>query len=343
MALAPDVKRKLRNIAVYVDMGLNASEYQYIERYEDELRAGELNDALYTKRLLDALDDPKQVSTPVQGKIKPTSLSSPLFAKGKGKNTYFPEPKARGKWTSAGGVVIPSFHPDEMDFVYIRKPTGGYGGKKWTLPKGRVDEGESKKDTAVREVAEETGIKAQIVPGGYLGQYRGDFSETHYYLMVRTGGAKAAMDGETEEVRLVSFDTAIRMFRSSGNTRDAKVVEKAAEIVQTLRAKYKGRKRTRRLAVHRVKVPAADYAKELGLEIRPYVDARTKKKDPKRVVLRIPKYKSDKILDGFLQTTGLHPELQTTGRSFHLVVVSARAFKRATATSETAAVKQRWK
>ena len=43
-----------------------------------------------------------------------------------------------------------------------------YKRQDWVLPKGRVEEGEQRKDAALREVLEETGVKAEILK--YLGE-----------------------------------------------------------------------------------------------------------------------------------------------------------------------------
>ena len=59
----------------------------------------------------------------------------------------------------------------------------------WVLPKGTVEEGEEYKDTAIREVREETGAAATIIQ--YVGKSRYTFSvpedivekEVHWYLM----------------------------------------------------------------------------------------------------------------------------------------------------------------
>lgn len=57
---------------------------------------------------------------------------------------------------SAGGVVVRG------------APTGGevllitVAGGRWQLPKGRVEEGETAEQAAVREVAEETGVRGRV-------------------------------------------------------------------------------------------------------------------------------------------------------------------------------------
>ena len=52
---------------------------------------------------------------------------------------------------AAGGVVVKG---DKWLFMFRRK--------KWDLPKGKLDKGENSKKAAVREIEEETGVKAMV-------------------------------------------------------------------------------------------------------------------------------------------------------------------------------------
>ena len=58
---------------------------------------------------------------------------------------------------SAGGVVLFG-----NAILLLRKFNGD-----WVLPKGKVEEGENNEEAALREVAEETGVKAETLK--YLG------------------------------------------------------------------------------------------------------------------------------------------------------------------------------
>lgn len=40
-----------------------------------------------------------------------------------------------------------------------------YIGKYWDLPKGKIEKGETKEEAALRELKEETGLTAKIIPG----------------------------------------------------------------------------------------------------------------------------------------------------------------------------------
>lgn len=75
---------------------------------------------------------------------------------------------------SAGGVV----YRDGGELWLVGKHSGYH---KWVLPKGLIEVGETKEQAAVREVEEETGIKAKIVLDKAIDvenyEYQADFSE----------------------------------------------------------------------------------------------------------------------------------------------------------------------
>lgn len=86
--------------------------------------------------------------------------------------------------TSCGGVVI--FRGKVL--VLYKCIKNKYEG--WVLPKGTVEEGEEFKDTALREVREESGVNASAIK--YIGKSQYTFSagqdiinkQVHWYLMM---------------------------------------------------------------------------------------------------------------------------------------------------------------
>jgi 8-oxo-dGTP pyrophosphatase MutT (NUDIX family) len=82
----------------------------------------------------------------------------------------------------------------------------------WTLPKGTPDPGETVEETALREVAEETGLEVRIVEPLRAIQYQFVQDGTrihktvHYFLMEPIGGDLSRHDAEFEKVRWVAFD-----------------------------------------------------------------------------------------------------------------------------------------
>ena len=61
---------------------------------------------------------------------------------------------------AAGGLVYNKEVEGEVLLIFKRDH--------WDLPKGKIDEGESRQEAAVREVMEETGLSS-VEPGDYLG------------------------------------------------------------------------------------------------------------------------------------------------------------------------------
>lgn len=84
----------------------------------------------------------------------------------------------------------------------------------WTLPKGTPDPGETVEQTALREVAEETGLEVRIVEPLPSIEYAFVQDGTriqktvHYFLMEPIGGDLSRHDAEFERVRWVPFDEA---------------------------------------------------------------------------------------------------------------------------------------
>ncbi len=104
--------------------------------------------------------------------------------------------------TSAGGIVV-RFEAGIPQFVAGRRKEI----HTWTLPKGTPHPGESTEETALREVAEETGLEVSIVEPldsiSYSFSQRGAriHKTVHYFLMRPTGGDLAGHDHEFDEVR----------------------------------------------------------------------------------------------------------------------------------------------
>ena len=134
------------------------------------------------------------------------------------------------KWTSAGGVVFPSL--TDHEHVYVVKPSNAAYGT-WSFPKGTIDEGETPKQAAIREVWEETGVRTKFLPGGnsYVGRGEGSYSITHYFLMYQVGG-KPTKNEEMEKIELVSLDEAIALFKQVGNKRDVQIAGLAKQALK---------------------------------------------------------------------------------------------------------------
>jgi 8-oxo-dGTP pyrophosphatase MutT (NUDIX family) len=173
---------------------------------------------------------------PIPGELDESSMSRAVAqgVLGKARDPFPPKkrpkssksPKSREKWISSGCVV---FDDMKMQKVYVIQQKNW---NTWAFPKGRVDKGESIKKTAVREVAEETGLHVTLLPGGYLGKGLGSYSITHFFAAVKTGGTAGQHDQEVSKVKLVSFTEAFKLFRRSGGKagkRDMMILRRAWE------------------------------------------------------------------------------------------------------------------
>ena len=87
---------------------------------------------------------------------------------------------------AAGGVVVREL-PDRLDVLLVHRPKYG----DWTFPKGKVDEGESDEECAVREVEEETGLRCELGPELPSTSYAGPDGRpkrVRYWRMKPVGG-----------------------------------------------------------------------------------------------------------------------------------------------------------
>jgi 8-oxo-dGTP pyrophosphatase MutT (NUDIX family) len=110
--------------------------------------------------------------------------------------------------TSAGGVMI----NDARTKVVLIGRLDRRGRLLWSLPKGHIEDGETPEQTAMREVAEETGILGDIIrPLGtidywFVADRRRIHKTVHHFLMTERGGELSDDDVEVTEVAWVPLD-----------------------------------------------------------------------------------------------------------------------------------------
>ena len=117
---------------------------------------------------------------------------------------------------SAGGLVF-----KELENQHDVLVCGFSEPNSWRLPKGKPDEGETPRETALREVHEETGIVAEIV--GYIDSikysYIDQFSAkrfnkiVYFYLMRPVGGDISFHDDEFDIVKWMSSKQALAFLK----------------------------------------------------------------------------------------------------------------------------------
>lgn len=131
---------------------------------------------------------------------------------------------------SAGGVVYR--HSDSgLDVVLCGRQSPVI----WALPKGTPDCGETRKETALREVNEETGLKVQAetfldtIDYWFVRFSDGNWCHktVHYYLMTSMGGDLSQHDDEFDEVKWFPAHYALKAMTYEN---EAKIVGKGISL-----------------------------------------------------------------------------------------------------------------
>jgi len=130
--------------------------------------------------------------------------------------------RMRGRWWIA--VVRPRRDPDRPQV--------------WALPKGLIDEGEHGLETAVREVYEETGLRARgerkLGDVRYVYTWDGEriFKVVSFFLLRAVGGRigdlPAGMEIEVAEARWAPLDDATTVLSYGG---EKEMARKALEVL----------------------------------------------------------------------------------------------------------------
>jgi len=134
--------------------------------------------------------------------------------------------------TSAGGIVVR--YESGQPWLVVGSRRRERDGRTWTLPKGTPDGAETREQTAIREVEEETGLKVRIT--GPLDSIEYWFVQSgtrihktvHYFLMEPVGGDLANHDHEFDEVRWIAFAQAPTMLTFET---ERALVARAAELL----------------------------------------------------------------------------------------------------------------
>jgi 8-oxo-dGTP pyrophosphatase MutT (NUDIX family) len=107
---------------------------------------------------------------------------------------------------AAGGIVRRD-HADRPEILVVHRPAYD----DWSLPKGKVDPGEDDAAAAVREVLEETGVRAEIVADAGTVEYldrRDRVKVVRYFSMTVNDSQPRDADDEVDLVEWWSLDRA---------------------------------------------------------------------------------------------------------------------------------------
>ncbi len=110
---------------------------------------------------------------------------------------------------AAGGVLIREREDGEREVAVVHRPRYD----DWSLPKGKLEDGESFKRAAEREVEEETGYSCRLgeeLPSNSYRDHKGRRKKVRWWLMTPTAGAFEAND-EVDELRWLSLEAAVEL------------------------------------------------------------------------------------------------------------------------------------
>jgi len=142
--------------------------------------------------------------------------------------------------TSAGGLVIDGIdRPREEQLAALIGRIDRRGRMLWSLPKGHIEQGETAEQTAIREVAEETGIRGDVLAAlgsidyWFVTDGRRVHKTVHHYLMQFCGGELCDADVEVTEVAWVPVTELHRRLAYADERRLAKVAHELIDLLQT--------------------------------------------------------------------------------------------------------------
>ena len=138
---------------------------------------------------------------------------------------------------SSGGVIFKR-KDNSFEVALVSKKKG----KIWCLPKGHIEEGESLKETAIREVKEETGLRGEIVNKvddiiywysnkDKKGELIKIFKRVYFFLLKYVEGETKVHDHEVENVQWFDIKKARKILTYKT---EQDVMKKAEKILKNL-------------------------------------------------------------------------------------------------------------
>ena len=141
---------------------------------------------------------------------------------------------------SAGGLVIDGLdRPHEEQLAALIGRMDRRGRMIWSLPKGHIEQGETAEQTAIREVAEETGIHGHVLAAlgsidyWFVTEGRRVHKTVHHYLLRFSGGELCDEDVEVAEVAWVPITELPRRLAYADERRLAKVAYELIALLQS--------------------------------------------------------------------------------------------------------------
>ena len=141
--------------------------------------------------------------------------------------------------TSAGGLVVDGLDgPRDSQVAALIGRVDRRGRMLWSLPKGHIEMGETAEQTAMREVAEETGIRGSVLAAlgridyWFVTDGRRVHKTVHHYLMRFSGGELSDEDLEVAEVAWVPVEELPSRLAYADERRLAQVADELIDKLQ---------------------------------------------------------------------------------------------------------------
>jgi ADP-ribose pyrophosphatase YjhB (NUDIX family) len=150
-----------------------------------------------------------------------------------GKNTPRAKYAKRVDEVSAGGLVVDKTGTKGLLIGRLDPKDASHERLLWSLPKGHIESGESPEEAAIREVAEETGIKSEItrslgvIDFWFMASGKRIHKTVHHYLFRKVGGTLAPQITEVDDVGWFPLEEIVNLLAYPD---EKKLIAKSGEL-----------------------------------------------------------------------------------------------------------------